>query len=37
MVLAQAGMELRLTLRRGESLLLTLVIPLVLLAFLTAV
>ena len=33
MVLAQTGMELRLTLRRGESLLLTLVIPLALLAF----
>lgn len=33
MVLAQATMELRLTLRRGESLLLTLAIPLGLLAF----
>jgi ABC-2 type transport system permease protein len=33
MVLAQAAMELRLTLRRGESLLLTLAIPLGLLAF----
>jgi ABC-2 type transport system permease protein len=33
MVLAQTAMELRLTLRRGESLLLTLVIPLGLLAF----
>jgi ABC-2 type transport system permease protein len=33
MVLAQTGMELRLTLRRGESLLLTLAIPLGLLAF----
>jgi ABC-2 type transport system permease protein len=32
MVLAQAGLELRLTLRRGESVLLTLVVPLVLLA-----
>ena len=31
MVAAQAGMELRLTLRRGESLLLTLVIPVLLL------
>ncbi len=33
MVLAQTAMELRLTLRRGESLLLTLAIPLGLLAF----
>jgi ABC-2 type transport system permease protein len=33
MVAAQTGMELRLTLRRGESLLLTLAIPLGLLAF----
>lgn len=33
MILAQTLMELRLTLRRGESLLLTLVIPLGLLAF----
>lgn len=33
----QTAMELRLTLRRGESLLLTLVIPLVLLAFFRAV
>ena len=33
MVLAQTAMELRLTLRRGESLLLTLVIPLALLVF----
>lgn len=33
MVAAQTAMELRLTLRRGESLLLTLVIPLGLLAF----
>jgi ABC-2 type transport system permease protein len=33
MVLAQTAMELRLTLRRGESLLLTLVIPLALLLF----
>jgi ABC-2 type transport system permease protein len=33
MVRAQTGMELRLTLRRGESLLLTLAIPLGLLAF----
>lgn len=31
--LAQTGMELRLTLRRGESVLLTLVVPLLLLAF----
>lgn len=37
MLLAQTAMELRLTLRRGESLLLTLVIPLVLLAFFAAV
>jgi ABC-2 type transport system permease protein len=36
-LLAQTGMELRLTLRRGESLLLTLVIPLVLLGFFSAV
>ncbi len=36
MVRAQTGMELRLTLRRGESVLLTLVIPLVLLGFLAA-
>lgn len=35
--LAQTGMELRLTLRRGESLLLTLVIPLVLLGFFAGV
>lgn len=34
---SQTAMELRLTLRRGESLLLTLVIPLVLLAFFAAV
>lgn len=34
---AQTAMELRLTLRRGESLLLTLVIPLVLLGFFAAV
>ena len=37
MLAAQTGMELRLTLRRGESLLLTLVIPLVLLVLFTAV
>ena len=37
MILAQTLMELRLTLRRGESLLLTLVIPLALLAFLGSV
>lgn len=37
MLLAQAGMELRLTLRRGESVLLTLVIPVALLVFFTAV
>lgn len=36
-VRAQTAMELRLTLRRGESLLLTLVIPLVLLVFFQAV
>ncbi|HSV67193.1 MAG TPA: ABC transporter permease [Mycobacteriales bacterium] len=34
MLLAQAGMELRLTLRNGEQLLLTLIIPLLLLAIL---
>lgn len=34
---AQTGMELRLTLRRGESLLLTLAIPLALLGFFAAV
>ncbi|HZU04968.1 MAG TPA: ABC transporter permease [Chloroflexota bacterium] len=32
-VLAQAGVELRLSLRRGESVLVTLVVPVVLLAF----
>ena len=37
MLLAQAVMELRLTLRRGESLLLTMVIPVVLLVFLSTV
>lgn len=37
MLLAQAGLELRLTLRRGESVLLTLLIPLALLLFFTAV
>lgn len=37
MLLAQTAMELRLTLRRGESLLLTLVIPLLLLVVLTTV
>lgn len=37
MVAAQAGLELRLTVRRGESLLLTLVIPVLLLVVLTAV
>ncbi|MGH3745162.1 MAG: ABC transporter permease [Mycobacteriales bacterium] len=36
-LLSQTAMELRLTLRRGESLLLTLVIPLVLLGFFDAV
>lgn len=35
-VRAQTAMELRLTLRRGESLLLTIVIPLLLLVFFTA-
>lgn len=37
MLAAQAGMELRLTLRRGESVLLTLIIPLALLVFFAAV
>jgi len=37
MLLAQTGMELRLTLRRGESLLLTLVIPVALLLFFSTV
>jgi ABC-2 type transport system permease protein len=37
MLAAQAGMELRLTLRRGESVLLTLLIPVGLLVFFTAV
>jgi ABC-2 type transport system permease protein len=37
MLLAQTAMELRLTLRRGESLLLTVVIPVVLLAFFASV
>jgi ABC-2 type transport system permease protein len=36
MLLAQTAMETRLTLRRGESVLVTLVIPLALLVFLTA-
>ncbi len=37
MLLAQAAMELRLTLRRGESVLLTMVIPIVLLVFFSTV
>lgn len=37
MLLAQTAMELRLTLRRGESLLLTLVIPVILLTFFATV
>ncbi len=37
MLVAQTAMELRLTLRRGESLLLTLVIPVVLLTFFASV
>ena len=37
MVAAQLGMELRLTLRRGENLLATLVLPVVLLVFFAAV
>lgn len=37
MLAAQAGLELRLTLRRGESVLLTLIIPLALLLFFSSV
>src|SRR4051794_4783828 len=37
MLRAQAGLELRLTLRRGESVLLTLIIPLALLLFFSTV
>lgn len=37
MLVAQAGLELRLTLRRGESVLLTLIIPLALLLFFSSV
>jgi ABC-2 type transport system permease protein len=37
MLLAQAGLELKLTLRRGESVLLTLIIPLALLLFFSTV
>jgi ABC-2 type transport system permease protein len=37
MLVAQAGLELRLTLRRGESVLLTLLIPLALLLFFSTV
>jgi ABC-2 type transport system permease protein len=37
MLTAQAGLELRLTLRRGESVLLTLIIPLALLLFFSSV
>src|SRR3954454_10218457 len=37
MLSAQAGLEIRLTLRRGESVLLTLIIPLALLLFFSSV